>query len=145
MNWGLKITILYLGFVALILTLVFTCINQKTELESPDYYAQELKFQSKINARDNALNLNEPISHLVKGKDVEIKLPQSILSKNMKGKVLFMRPSDSSKDMTFDIKPDSTGLLLISNNNFDNGVYKMQLSISSNGTEYYKEDIVYLK
>lgn len=145
MNWGLKITILYLGFVALILTLAFTCVNQKIELESPDYYAQELKFQSIIDARNNAVSLQEPISHQVIGKSIEIKLPKSLLSKDMKGKVLFIRPSDSSKDIAYDIKPDSLGVQLISNANFDNGVYKMQLSVSSNGTEYFKEDVVFLK
>ena len=45
MSWGIKITILYLGFVALILTLVFTCFGHKSELEYKDYYVRELKFQ----------------------------------------------------------------------------------------------------
>ena len=50
MSWGIRITIMYLGFVGLILTLVFTCFGHKVELESKDYYARELRFQDQINA-----------------------------------------------------------------------------------------------
>ena len=42
MNFGVKITVLYLSFVALILTLVFMSFSQKVELVSKDYYAQEI-------------------------------------------------------------------------------------------------------
>jgi hypothetical protein len=57
MSWGIKITLLYLAFVALILTLVFTCFGHKTELEYKDYYARELRFQDQIDAATNAANL----------------------------------------------------------------------------------------
>jgi len=41
MNWGLKITLLYVGFVAMILTLVFKASGEKVDLVTKDYYAQE--------------------------------------------------------------------------------------------------------
>jgi hypothetical protein len=58
MNFGVKITALYLGFVALILTLVFMSFGQKVELVSKDYYAQEIAFQDKINSINNERSLN---------------------------------------------------------------------------------------
>ncbi len=68
MNFGSKITVLYLSFVGLILTLVFMCFGQKVELVSKDYYAQELKFQDKIDAINNEKGLSGSISHSLNAK-----------------------------------------------------------------------------
>src|SRR5690349_21386396 len=98
MSWAIKITTLYLGFVAIILTLVFTCFRHKTELEFKDYYARELKFQDQIDARANADQLQVAIGYVVRDRSVEIILPKEILAPGMTGTVEFMRPSDASKD-----------------------------------------------
>ena len=66
MNWGIRIAILYLGFMALILTLVFTCMNNGSELESRDYYARELKYQAQIDATSNANALEHPLDYVVR-------------------------------------------------------------------------------
>ena len=58
MNWGLRIIILYLSFVALIVTLVSLCMGRKVELVSKDYYKQELEYQGKIDAIKNEGALN---------------------------------------------------------------------------------------
>jgi len=50
MSWGKKITILYIGFVLLIVSMVTISASHKIELVSKDYYAQELDYQQKINA-----------------------------------------------------------------------------------------------
>ncbi|MCC6372945.1 MAG: FixH family protein [Bacteroidia bacterium] len=145
MNWGVKITVLYLGFVALILTLAFTCFGQKVELESKDYYAKELKFQNQIDASGNANSLTQPIEHQVIGRSVELNLPKEILNADLKGSINFLRPSDSSKDKLFELRPDSSGKQVLSDNTFIKGVYKMQISFVSNGKSYYKEDVVFLQ
>lgn len=145
MNWGVKITIMYLGFVALILTLAFTCFGQTVELESKDYYARELKFQNQIDATNNANALANPISHEVKGRGVELNLPKELLSSDFTGSINFLRPSDSSKDKSFNLKPDTSGKQTLNDAGFIKGVYKMQISIVSKGKNYYKEDVVFLQ
>jgi hypothetical protein len=39
-SWGYKIAALYIGFVLLVLFMVFMAMQQKIELVSPDYYAK---------------------------------------------------------------------------------------------------------
>ena len=45
MNWGYKIMLAYVVFIAGILFLVFKSSSQKVELVTENYYEQELKFQ----------------------------------------------------------------------------------------------------
>lgn len=145
MNWGTRITLLYLGFVALILTLVFTCFGETVELESKDYYARELKFQGQIDAISNAKGLSQPIEHQVNGRSVEISFPKELLTTDFKGSVNFFRPSDSSKDKSLVLNPDGSGKQTLSDPALVKGVYKMQVSFVSHGKNYFKEDIVFLQ
>lgn len=144
MSWGIKITVMYLGFVGLILTLVFTCYGQTVELESKDYYAKELKFQDQIDATNNANALSTPITHEVKGKSVELVFPKDLSLAEINGNVNFLRPSDSTKDRNVVIKPDADGKQTISDPGFSKGVYKMQVSFTCAGKSYYHEALIFL-
>lgn len=141
MSWGIKITVLYLGFVSIILTLVFTCFGHKTELESKDYYAKELKFQDQIDARSNADKLSAPIDYSIRDRSIEFVLPKEVISPDLKGTIDFLRPSDASKDKTIPLLIDEHGIQII-NPGFMKGVYKMQISFTSRGKSYFKEAVV---
>jgi nitrogen fixation protein FixH len=141
MSWGIKITTLYLGFVAIILTLVFTCFRHKTELEFKDYYARELKFQDQIDARANADKLPVSIAYVIRDRSVEIILPEEVASPDLKGTVEFLRPSDASKDKSISLVVDEEGIQMI-DPGFIKGVYKMQISFTSGGKNYFKEAII---
>ncbi len=43
MNWGYRVALLYISFAGLIIFLVTKSVNEKVDLVTPDYYAQELK------------------------------------------------------------------------------------------------------
>jgi hypothetical protein len=144
MNWAVRITVLYSGFVAIILTLVTICVGEKVELESKDYYARELKFQKQIDARTNAESLDQQIAHSVSGRSVEITIPSMLLKPSFKGAVNFIRPSDATLDISVPLAPRSDGKHVIGSSSFTKGVYKMQILISCEGKSYFTEDIIYL-
>lgn len=144
MNWGHKITILYLGFVALILTLVFMASSQKVDLVSADYYDQEIKFQDKINATGNAQKLNAPINFEAKNKTLEIIYPKELLEKNIKGEVKLYRPSDASLDYKTSINMNTDGKQNIESPAFKRGLYKMQINWTMNNKNYYFEEPVFM-
>ena len=60
-GWGTKITLLYLAFVVLIVTLVTKSMHQTFDLVSGDYYNQELKYQDVIDASKNQAGLSAPV------------------------------------------------------------------------------------
>lgn len=143
MNFGVKITILYLCFVGMILTLVFMCYNQNVELVSKDYYAQELKFQDKIDAINNEKSLEKSISHVMNDKEIVLSIDPVLISSAFSGDIIFFRPSDSSKDVKMKMnfvnnqQAINTSLLI-------HGAYKMQLSWVSNGKHYFKEEVIFI-
>lgn len=144
MNFGVKITVLYLSFVALILTLVFMCFGQKVELESKDYYAQELKFQDKINAINNEKNLNSSITHVIGDNQIVLTIDSSLITKDFTGTINFFRPSDSSKDLNVKMN-FLNNTQVIDSKSLIHGAYKLQLSWVSNNTNYFKEEVIFIK
>lgn len=143
MNFGVKITALYLGFVALILTMVFMSFGQKVELVSKDYYAQEIAFQDKINSINNERSLNGSINHEINGKQITLTIDTTNCNKDLEGTIVFFRPSDSSKDIK--IKMDfNNGTQIINEPSLIHGAYKLQLSWVSNHTNYFKEEVIFI-
>ena len=145
MNWGTRIAILYLSFVSLIMILAFTCFGEKVELESKDYYAKELAFQGQLDATNNANALGVSIEHVVNDKSVEISFPKEVQSADFKGSAKLFRPSDSSLDRDFELRPDANGKQVLTDAGIIKGVYKLQVSFFSHGKKYYKEDVINFK
>ena len=58
MNWGNRILLVYIFFVAGIMLLVYKSSIQKTDLVTPDYYTKELAFQSTIEEQKRAHGLS---------------------------------------------------------------------------------------
>jgi hypothetical protein len=123
------------------LTLVITCFSHKSELESKDYYVKELKFQEQINATKNSDQLPEPITFKVMDRAVQIHLPKELISGKLSGTIVFMRPSDSSRDKTILLATDEEGIQMI-DPGFLKGVYRMQIALKSAGKNYFKEAVI---
>ena len=143
MNFGGKIVVLYLSFVALILTLVFMCFGQKVELVSKDYYAQEIAFQDKINAVNNEKSLNGSINHSVIGNEVILTIDSTLLSNDFEGTIVFFRPSDSSKDVKIKMNFNNY-TQIINGSSLIHGAYKLQLTWVTNHTKYFKEEVIFI-
>lgn len=144
MNFGGKIVILYLSFVALILTLVFNCYSMDVDLVSTDYYAQELNFHQKINATNNEKDLKSSITHVINGKSIILSIDSTLLSNDFNGTVTFFRPSDSKKDVSFKMN-FTNNEQVIDAKDLIHGAYKLQLSWTSNQKKYFKEDVIFIK
>jgi hypothetical protein len=143
MNFGVKITVLYLSFVALILTLVFMSFSQKVELVSKDYYAQEIAFQDKINSINNEKSLNGSIYHEINGKEIILTIDSTLLSNDFEGTVVFFRPSDSSKDVKLKMNFNNY-TQIINGSSLIHGAYKLQLTWVTKHTKYFKEEVIFI-
>ena len=139
MNWGKKILLIYVAFVLLVLVMVYFSMNQKVELVAPDYYAQELAFQNKIDARRN--NANEGLSwNIVQTTNsVAIIFPDSVLAQSMKGSVLFFRASDADYDVKETIKLDAGGQQSIQLSKFIKGAYIVKIDWTIEGKNYFEQ------
>jgi nitrogen fixation protein FixH len=119
------------------------CFGQKVELVSKDYYAQELKFQDKINAINNEKSLNKSIVHSINGNEIVLTIDSALLSKDFDGTIVFFRPSDSSKDVKLKMNFNDYKQT-IKSSDLTHGTYKMQLTWACNNTHYFKEEVIFI-
>ena len=143
LNWGLKITLLYSGFVALILTLVFLCMGQDVELVSKNYYLDEIKFQERIDARTNYNLLTEKISVNTSGKSITIHFPNEVSNAKASGEILLYRASDVKADIKTPLAIDASGNQTITNEKILKGNYTVQVSFKMNNKDFYTEETVW--
>jgi len=141
-SWGTKIAMLYISFVLLIIFMVVLSMNQKIELVSKDYYAQELVYQNKIDEMNNANALSESVESTITLEGLTLTFPKNFKSSKVNGTVLFFRPSDASKDYKTTVVLNDNLQQNISKNNLSSGMYKMQLSWSANDKNYFIEKVI---
>jgi hypothetical protein len=142
MSWGIKITVLYTGFVILISGMVIISSTNKSELVASDYYEQELNYQHRIDAISNEKKLKVSIDYELSDTGILLRFPGTEMARDFKGNLLLFRPSDVSKDLNVILKFNSTGEQLIPRTSLHKGIYKMCLSWKNNSVNYYKETII---
>jgi nitrogen fixation protein FixH len=145
MSWGVKITMLYAGFVLFIATMVSMSISQKVDLVSEDYYEQELQFQDKINLFDRTQALSNQLSWQVQNDKLTLDFPAQFRGKQTSGKVFFFRPSDAVLDKSMKIQADTLTTKSISIKTLKKGLYKIQINWEVENIQYYNEGFIQIK
>jgi hypothetical protein len=135
-NWGTGITLVYSGFVIFMLSMVFLCVKQEFFLVTPDYYAQELKYQHVIDGKANTDKLSEPVKISPGTKAVTVQFPAELKSIES-GSMLFYRPDNAKHDMELPLKDKLT--YEVAGEKFVYGLYKVKMTWVSNGVSYFDE------
>ena len=143
MGWGKKITLVYIGFVALILTLVVVSMRQKVDLVSADYYAKELNYQSDINKMANAKALKTPLKCSLVNNTIEIIFPEEQTEKSIDAKAFVYKPSDNKSDKEIKFTTQD-GRYVISTEGFVKGMYKIKVDWKVENIEYQTETVIVL-
>lgn len=142
-NWGTGITLTYMAFVALIMFMVVKSFQQKIDLVTPDYYSQEIAFQTKIDASEAYQQLNEKPSFIWSGSTLIITFPKQ-LSENMIGKVSLYCPSNNQLDQNFKLNLNEKNSQKIDFGQLASNKYELQLSFKSNDKDYYFSESIFL-
>jgi hypothetical protein len=144
MNWGAYVIIVFGSFMIFITALVIKTYTVNTELVSNDYYKQELEYQSRISKMTHAREAQNKISIKDENDFLILSFSDSLLT-NINGKIEFYRPSDASRDFTIMLEPDQNAQQKISKKNLIVGLYKIKIDWNSEGTDYYKEQDIYIQ
>jgi hypothetical protein len=125
MNFKYFILALYLTFVGLIVMMVFKSCGQNIELETQDYYNEELKYQQKIDALKLGAVYKDSVKLLANDSFVFLQMPQSIKADSMI--LVFMKPDDSKADVS--IKLTSTQGVKLDPTLFATGIYNLSINL----------------
>jgi len=138
-NWGYRVTILYVGFVGLIIYFVSRSMNEKVELVATDYYAQELKYQDKIESIERNNDLSQPTMINYDETGLTVSFPAELKGGDIKGNIHLFRPSDDTKDVLIEINADDTMVQHISTDNLSKGMYRVKVDFTAGGHSYFTE------
>lgn len=137
-SWGWKIALVYIGFVGLIVTLVFKSVHQHVDLVAPDYYAQEIAYQKVIDAGKNQSALSAPVQVYANSEHVSFEFPKEFATQQIAGSIQFYAPANAQMDKRF--------TLALADNKFEvaraalgNTNYQVKISWDADGKKYFQE------
>ncbi len=141
MNWGKKIALVYLSFVAFMGFMVWKCLQQKDiNLVSEDYYQKEIAYQNNIDQMNNTNQLSKELAFIYKPDSQQIMLDFPKESIGSTGEINFYRPSDAKMDFAVKLDIANTESQTIPVYALDKGLWVVKVSWSKDGKGYYKEE-----
>lgn len=141
MNWGKKIALVYLSFVAFMGFMVWKCLQQKDiNLVSEDYYQKEIAYQNNIDQMNNTNQLSKELTFNYKSDSQQIMLDFPKESIGSTGEINFYRPSDAKKDFALKLDIANTESQSIPVASLDKGLWVVKVSWNKDGKGYYKEE-----
>ena len=143
-NWGTGIFISYALFILLAILAAVYFMNQDVDLVTDDYYQQEIKYQDQIDKIQRTNSLPEKPAINFDGSKINLSFPESLLNKNVTGKIHFYRPSNPALDFNIPMLLNNDGLQIITTNKMETGFWRLKLNWTMEGNEYYSEKEIIL-
>lgn len=145
MNWGYKIFIVLIVFVVGMLSMVYISMQQTNEMFDENYYAQELKFQTLIDAEKAFVKIQtDPIIQQDQ-QFVTVQLPKTSYEMIQDGTVDFLKQDNKKDDLKYPLTPDSNGKFQVQKSDFKKGVYKIRVKWTNQKQLYYSDEDVFIQ
>lgn len=145
-NWGTGIVIGATAFTTFISVMVYKCVQQSFDLVSPDYYAQELKYENQITRINNTADLKDrfAVSYDQQNKMINLSLSSFVKESISGGTVVLYKPDNASADKIVDLILSDGGTQEIGASGLPPGAWDVKVSWSSGGNEYYQKERIYI-
>src|SRR5215470_15811214 len=105
--WPYGIILTFVLFISGTIGLVVMACGQKSELVSPDYYEQEIRFQSQLDRAARARAVAASVSYEPASRQIKIEFPADLAVKAPSGHVKLYRPSAANLDRQFELELNS--------------------------------------
>lgn len=147
MNWGAGIAWVIVLFAGLMICLVVYSFRQELNLVSKDYYNREILYQQQIDKIANTKSLRERplISYRADDRILKVRFPESLMRKNIDGKVELYRPSDSRLDKYYPVDLDERGEQYINLSALLRGRWIVKLTWNDPEQGYYDELQIFIR
>jgi hypothetical protein len=134
-NWGTKIFIAILLFMALIIGFVIASFQHTVNLVEKDYYPKGQIYQTRLDEIKNAVPYRD--SFIIEKDESNIILTLPEINADT-ASITFFRPSGTKFDRIYDISSGNT-VYKFANSKFIRGKYKIKIYWKSKGTANYFE------
>jgi hypothetical protein len=138
-NWGTGIFAFYGLFMIAMLTAVFASGNYKPNLVQKDYYALDINYQQRLDAKNRAFSLSvKPVARFENGFLI-IEMPQEALPQS--GSILIYRGSNDQPDVVRPVVAAPVQRVAMPDD-VASGKWHVDLLWNSDGADYYVETSV---
>ena len=139
LNWGNFILSVYVGFVVLVILMVYMASKQDFDLVSENYYKEEIEYQTKIDANTNQTNSANKWKLHSNENQIEITLENYSEEKKPIGKIEFYRPSNSKLDIVKELDLNTNGKMFVSTQNFKQGAYIVKIHYKVENKDFFEQ------
>lgn len=130
---------LYLSFVAMIVTLVVSSSKQKFDLVSQEYYKDEIAYQHVLDASRNQAGLAGTLVVRGDSKAITFEFPAEFTGKSITGTIQFYSAVNKQWDRTFPVSTTDNKMVIDKKALYPTN-YKIKLSYAIDGKDYYQEN-----
>ena len=143
-NWGTGIFVFISLFLLANAFVIYLSLQQRNDLVAEEYYPQGLEYQKQIDRFANANALKSTILISSGSNELIISYPGELKGKDIKGQVIFFRPSDERADFRDSIRFDTAMIQRIPVHKKMKGKYIAKFFWVMDGREYAHESTVRL-
>ena len=145
-NWGYRILILYVTFVAGILVLSVKAMKQNEDLVSEKYYENELNYGKQYTKMQNAINLKKDVSinYIMANNAIDIAFPNDMDKDKISGEITFYKPDGQTLDYKVNVRANEDGKQIIPTEKMKKGQWNVIINWAANTTPYYHEESVFV-
>jgi hypothetical protein len=141
MNWGWKITVLYVFFAAGILTLVFLSVNEKIDLVDKNYYEKELVHQGRLDQQTNYNALPKKCSFQISNGNASVYFPFA-LNEIENATVKVYCPSNNAFDASYNLSTTADSAFTFTLPTGIPSRYNIEVFWKKDGKEFYGEEVI---
>jgi nitrogen fixation protein FixH len=140
LDWGTGIAIFYSVFAIAMMGLVIKSFDSPALVIKKNYYDDDINYQAhKVKVQNGAaLAQDMTIEYVAEANTIILHFPQNQPAPI--GKVTFFRPSKTDKDRSFDLKTDPSKRMFIRVDDFEKGLWIVQVEWQGEDKLYYKEE-----
>ncbi|MCB0767846.1 MAG: FixH family protein [Flavobacteriales bacterium] len=143
MNWGKGIAAALIAFAAMMAWFLVKASQNPEPLVTEDYYAEELRFQQRIDGMVKAQAFSAPVTMTFERDRVWLRFPAELAGEPVSGELALLRPNGPKADRSFQFVTDS-GAVLIAGVDLLPGRYNAALTWTARGDELYTEEKVFV-
>ncbi|MBI3850263.1 MAG: FixH family protein [Verrucomicrobia bacterium] len=145
--WPHAIIATFVIFICGTAALIAIACTHQTDLITPNYYEDEIKFQSRL----DQLNRTAPLSNQVvvaydaAKQSISISLPAGQTSSVTSGRIELYRPSATDRDRELKLQIDASGSQTVDAASLLPGFWKVRVHWTTQGQDYFADKSIVVK
>lgn len=145
--WPYGLIITFAVFISWLATFAVIAVSGRMDLERPDYYEQEIRYQEQIDRRERTAGMagRMTVAYEPALARVVLQIPAEHAGRKASGTVKFYRPSDASLDRDVRLEVDATGRQQLDVAGLQSGLWKCRVTWQVDGEEYFFDNAIVMK